>query len=64
MMMSKVLEFLNGKKTYITAFGIAAAVIVQAFGVTVPEEVWWVLGALGLTGIRSALKKIEPTPPK
>jgi len=62
--MGKVLEFLNGKKTYITAFGIAAAVIVQAFGVVIPEEVWWVLGAFGLVGIRSALQKIEPTPLK
>lgn len=55
--MSKFLEFIDGKKTYITAIAVFVCGGLMALGVEIPEFVWVVLGALGLTGVRSALNK-------
>ena len=59
MIMNEAIKFLAGKKTYLIA---AAAVILgflQGMDIfTVPDAVWPVLGALGLTTLRSGVKKV------
>ena len=49
---------LDGKKTYILAFLGAAVALAQAFGVTIPNEVLWVLGFLGIGTTRMAIAKL------
>lgn len=62
--MNKVLEFLNGKKTYI----VAALFAIWNFGIetnlwVVDNQIWmvvnYILGALGLGFMRAAIKKVE-----
>ena len=55
--MKKVLEWLSGKKTYITAIVIGICAALQAAGIVVPEYVYVLLGAMGLGAVRSGLKK-------
>jgi len=59
---AKIDAILQGKKTYIIAFGIGVAIVLQAFGIAVPEVVWGILAALGLGAIRSAINKINQPP--
>lgn len=54
-----MLEFLQGKKTYIVAILVGIVGILQWVGVEIPEAVWTILSAFGLGAVRSALKKIE-----
>ncbi len=55
--MQTVLDFLNGKKTYLIAFVAAATAAAQAFGYTVPDWVYAIEGALGLGALRVAVSK-------
>lgn len=55
--MKKVIEFLSGKKTYITAIVIGVCAACQAAGIVVPEYVYAILGALGLGAVRAGIKK-------
>jgi hypothetical protein len=55
-MLEKLLEFLKGKKTYITAAIIALVGFLQAVGVVIPEYVFAILAAFGITFIRAAIK--------
>lgn len=50
-----MLDFLAGKKTYITAGLIVVAAVAQTFGVVIPEAVWAVLAAFGLGSVRLAV---------
>lgn len=52
-----VWNWLEGKKTYITAVVIAVCVLLQASGVNVPEEVYVLLTALLGVNIRLAVTK-------
>lgn len=61
--MEKVLDFLNGKKTYIVAVVIAVTAGVQALGYTVPEWVYALETALGLGAVRVGVAKSGPTEP-
>ena len=61
--MEKVLDFLNGKKTYIVAVVIAVTAGVQALGYTVPEWVYALESALGLDAVRVGITKSGPTEP-
>ena len=57
--MKKIMEFLSGKKTYIT---MAAAFVcggLEAAGVHVPEYVYVMLASLGIVFTRNAIKKGE-----
>ena len=59
--MSKLIEFFNGKKTYICS-GIAAIIaVLQVFGVVgvIPEYIWAIVGAAGLASVRDALGKVQ-----
>ena len=61
----KVIEFLKGKKTYIVAVVIAVLGVLQGTGLfTLPEAVWPVIAALGLTtirqGVQSVAKAVKP----
>ena len=47
---------LKGKKTYVAAFALVGFAVAQATGVAVPDEVWIVLNALGLAGLRAAVE--------
>lgn len=53
--MDKALTFLQGKKTYIVAFVTAAIVFAQVMGVVIPEWIFPLLGAAGITTLRSAI---------
>lgn len=57
--MKRFWEFIDGYKCKIVAIGVAAAGILQAFEVPIPEVVWILLSAAGLGAIRSAIKKAE-----
>lgn len=50
-----MLNFLNGKKTYIAAAIAAAVAGAQALGYEIPEYALTLLGAFGLYGIRNAI---------
>ena len=55
--MGNILEWFNGKKTYIVAILTGIGGILSAFGVVIPESVWLILGALGLGAVRDAIAK-------
>jgi hypothetical protein len=55
--MDKLLAFINGKKTYITAVLIGLGACATALGYVIPEWVWALLGAIGLGSVRAAIKK-------
>jgi hypothetical protein len=55
--MQKVVEFLRGKKTYIVALTAAVMAFAQSMGWPVPEYVYVILGACGLTTVRAAVGK-------
>jgi hypothetical protein len=55
--MDKLLAFIDGKKTYITAALIAIGAGATALGYVIPEWVWALLGAIGLGSVRAAIKK-------
>ena len=55
--MKKVLDWLNGKKTYITAALIGVCAALQAYGIVIPEYVFVLLGAMGLGAVRAGIKK-------
>ena len=52
---TKVWEFLDGKKTYIISILIGVLGIYVAAGHTVPVYVWIILNALGLGSVRNAI---------
>jgi hypothetical protein len=56
--MEKILEFLQGKKTYIV-MGITFVLGgLTAVGIEIPPIVYVVLGGLGLGAIKSAINKV------
>jgi hypothetical protein len=57
MNLTTVLDFLNGKKTYIVAIVAAATAIAEALGYTVPDWVYAMEGALGIGALRVAITK-------
>ncbi len=57
--MNKVLDFINGKKTYIVAVIVAATAVAQAFGIVIPEWVYTLEGAAGLGAVRVAISKSD-----
>ena len=60
--MKKLVDYLNGKKTYIVAGIVAAIVFAQVVGWVNPDQVeiiYGVLAAIGLYAVRDAIKKLE-----
>ena len=55
--MTKLLEWLDGKKTYAIVFAVATIAVLNWYGVEIPEYVWAVLAALGLGFLRAGVKK-------
>ena len=55
--MGKLLARLKGNKTYATAITILIVVGLKSQGLTVPNEVWVTLFALGLGFLRAGVKK-------
>lgn len=55
--MKKTLEFLQNKKTYITAAVIGITAAAEALGYEVPDSVYKILGALGLVALRAGVTK-------
>ena len=53
--LTQLTTFLEGKKTYITAFVTFALAIAQATGYTVPEYVYAILGAVGIATVRHGI---------
>ena len=58
-MLEKIGAFLQGKKTYIVAVLIGVGAVLQTLGYVIPEAVWYILGALGLGAVRSAIDKLK-----
>jgi hypothetical protein len=46
----------QGYRTYLVAGTMAALAVAMALGVTVPEEVWALLAAIGLGTLRQAVE--------
>lgn len=60
--MKKLLEYLEGKKTYIVSGLIAVATVLQALEVITAaqfEAVVGLLAAFGLYSVREAIRKLE-----
>jgi len=55
--MTKLIEWLKGKKTYIIAIIGGIVGILQACGVIIPEYVYAILAALGIGAVRAAINK-------
>lgn len=55
--MTALKTFLDGKKTYITAAVAGAFAVAQALGYPIPEFVYVLLGAAGITTLRVAVDK-------
>lgn len=51
-----MLKALKGKRTYIAAAVAAGIAAAQVLGYTIPDYVFTLLGALGLYGVRAAIK--------
>jgi hypothetical protein len=58
--MQAILEFLNGKKTYVIAFVAAASAAAQALGYTIPDWAYTIEAAFGLGALRVAVAKSAP----
>jgi hypothetical protein len=58
--MQAILDFLNGKKTYLIALLAAASAAAQALGYTIPDWAYAVEGAFGLGALRVAVAKSAP----
>ena len=51
----------RGWKTYLAALSVAVVAVLNALGVNLPyETVFMALGALGVVGVRDALRGVEP----
>ena len=56
-MVSAIEDFLVGKKTYIIALiGTILGILQYRGAYVVPNEVWLILGALGLASLRSGIR--------
>jgi len=56
---SALLEWADGKRTYLVAGAILVCGLLSACGVAIPEFVWAALGALGLGFLRAGVRKSE-----
>ena len=57
--MKKIIKYLEGKKTYITAIVIGIVAAAKQLGYEVPPGVLEILAALGLISLRAGVKKSE-----
>lgn len=53
-------NFLQGKKTYLIAAIVAIMAGLSYLGIEIPTWIPPLLAALGLTAVKSAIKKVEP----
>lgn len=53
--MTKIIDFLKGKRTYIVAAVTFTVAGLQAIGYPIPEYVYALLGATGLYTVRKAI---------
>jgi len=51
------MDWLKGKKTYITALVIGLLAAAQALGYPIPEWIYAILGGLGLGTLRAGVAK-------
>ncbi len=57
--MLSLIDWLKGKKSYITAALIVSGGIAVYFGVVIPEWIWLILGGLGVGFVRAGVGKVE-----
>lgn len=48
--------WLAGYRTYLSAAAMVGVGVATALGVSIPNEVWMILGGLGLGSLRAAVK--------
>jgi hypothetical protein len=58
--MDSIIDFLDGKKSYLTAIVTAIIGAVQALGYEIPQWIFAILGAVGLGTLRAAVSKSKP----
>ena len=56
---AKIRSLVNGKKTHIVSILIGIGAGLQLTGYEVPQAVWYILGALGLSAVRSGIAKLK-----
>ena len=56
----KAIEFLKGKKQYITAIAVGVCAGLEAYGVNVPEAVYLLLASFGIYANRAAIAATKP----
>ncbi len=56
--MNKIIEWLDGKKAYITALAVAVIAFCETMGWAIPQYVYTLLVAFGIIAGRSAATKI------
>ena len=57
--MSKILEFLAGRKTYIISGLVVIGGLTVKYGLDIPSWVWLVLGGAGLASVRAGVDKVK-----
>jgi hypothetical protein len=57
--MKKIIEWLQGKKSYIVSLAVAAIAFCESQGYHIPEWVYTLLISFGIIAGKSALKKLE-----
>ncbi len=60
--MEKLINLLRGRKTYLIAIAVAVLGTLQGLDVFVlPDVVWPILAALGLSSLRAGVDKVSDT---
>jgi hypothetical protein len=57
--MKDIIDFLDGKKTYLTAIVTAVIGAAQALGYEIPQWIYAILGAFGLGTLRAAVTRTK-----
>ena len=57
--MTKIVDYLKGKKTYLIAVIVGIVAALQYLGIDIPEYVYAILAAFGLGFLRAGVTKKE-----
>lgn len=57
-LLTKINDLVGGKRTHIVAATIAVCGVLTHYGVEIPEWIWPVLAAAGLSFLRAGVQKV------